>query len=94
MLTAKGDQVAHLEPSLATTTLDDGPQELSALREADGVELTAGVELGRHDLLQIKQLVADVLHLLVRFAEEGRSSDRGAEVSEAKQLKRRAESTH
>lgn len=76
MLTAERDQVPHIQSTLATAPFHYRPQQLPTLRESDGVELTARVELGRGDLGQVTQLLADNVNLLIGASEEsGASAD-------------------
>lgn len=73
MLRAERDQVAHCDASepRAIAPLDDGAEELTALREPDRVELARRVLVLVGQLGQTGELLADGLDLIVGEAKEG-----------------------
>lgn len=73
MLGSESDQVANVDPAEAgaAAPLDDGAEELTALGEADRVELARRVQHGVGQVGELGQLVAAGGDLVIREAEEG-----------------------
>lgn len=77
MLRTEGDEVPHGE----TTALNGTTKELTALGEADGVEMARGIEGGIEQIWKGLELFADAVDL-VRCGSEERRSSAAALVSE------------